>query len=467
MPSATATNRTATKPGWGDLFSNGNGRVSLVLAGGVAMYAITVYVTGAVLPAMSAQLHGARLYAWVNTGFLAASIAGTAFASTFTARRGLRQAYLTAFTVFALGSAIIAIAPSMSIVVAGRAVQGIGGGLLSALAYVAVNALLPQSLWGRATGLITAMWGIGGIAGPAVGGIFGTGAAWRTPFVILAVAATALGALAVVTVNDHRSRTESTPAAPASLLVVLAAVVAISLAVLVEGSARLALFAAGVVLLVVFFFIDARSRASLLPRAAYARQSRLGWLYLLAAVLSGGIMIEAFIPLFGQQLGGLSPFLAGYLGAIPSIGWTLGQLFSSSVTDPHTQRRLCSVGPAVTLFGFVTLAISGIMTGPWALWWLPALLAIGAGVGVAFPHLAVAAMSQGRDETESAQISAGISTVELLSNAVFTSLCGLLLATHIAGLTSAQVMAAGLAIIVAIGSAASLPRLRKTDPVAG
>ncbi|MDR3662978.1 MAG: MFS transporter, partial [Mycobacterium sp.] len=202
MPSETATNQTAGKPGWVAPFSGGNGRASLVLAGGVAMYAVTVYVTGAVLPAMSARLHGEQLYAWVNTGFLAASIAGTAFASTFTARRGLRQAYVTAFAVFALGSAIISIAPTMSIVVTGRAVQGIGGGLLSALAYVAVNALLPQSLWGRATGLITAMWGIGGIAGPAIGGIFGRGDAWRTPFTILTAAAIGLGALAFFTVND-------------------------------------------------------------------------------------------------------------------------------------------------------------------------------------------------------------------------------------------------------------------------
>jgi hypothetical protein len=97
---------------------------------------------------------------------------------------------------------------------------------------------------------------------------------------------------------------------------------------------------------------------------------------------------------------------------------------------------------------------------------VPALIAIGAGVGIAFPHLAVAAMSQGRDETESAQISAGISTVQLLSNAIVTSLCGLLLATEITGLTPAQVMATGLTIIVTIGAVGSLLGLRKTGSAA-
>jgi hypothetical protein len=82
-------------------------------------------------------------------------------------------------------------------------------------------------------------------------------------------------------------------------------------------------------------------------------------------------------------------------------------------------------------------------------------------VGLAFPHLAVAAMAMGRDDADSAQTSAGISVVQLLSNTVFTAFCGLLLTTQIGGLTGAQGMAGGLAVVVAIGVALGLGGLRR------
>jgi hypothetical protein len=344
-------------------------------------------------------------------------------------------------------------------------VQGIGGGLLTALAYVAISALLPERLWGRATGLVTAMWGIGGVAGPALGGLFGTPGLWRVPFVVLAGCALALTLVARFSVAESAdgsagdSRARGSVAIP-SLVLALLAVSGLSVAALFDGPTRLAWSAAGVLLLALFLLVDSRASTSMLPKATYAHGSRLRWIYLLVAVLAGSVMIEAFIPLFGQQLG-LPPFAAGYLGAVPSIGWTVAQFASASVTATRARAVLRVVGPFVTLAGFLTLATTGGLGGPWMLWWLPSLAAIGAGVGLAFPHLAVAAMAMGRDDADSAQTSAGISVVQLLSNTVFTAFCGLLLTTQIGGLTEAQGMAGGLAVVVAIGVALGLGGLRR------
>lgn len=460
------TTETLQPSTWRALLRGANGRIALVLSGGVAAYAVTTYITGAVLPALASELDGDRLYAWVNTAFLAASVIGSASASPVIGRLGIRASYLLAFGLFSAGSAVIAASWTMEGVVAGRAVQGVGGGLLTALAYVAISALLPESLWGRATGLVTAMWAIGGVGGPALGGLFGTPGLWRVPFVILTACALALAvvsrfsvASATVGAADD-SQPRRSVAAP-SIVVALLAVSALSVAALFDGPARLAWGAAGILLLALFLVVDSRTRVSMLPKATYARGSRLRWVYLLVAVLAGSVMIEAFIPLFGHQLG-LPPFAAGYLGAVPSIGWTVAQFASVSVTAPATRAVLRIVGPLVTLAGFVTLAATGGLGGPWMLWWIPALAAIGTGVGLAFPHLAVAAMSMGRDDADSARTSAGISVVQLLSNTVFTAFCGLLLTTGIGGITDAQAMAAGLAIVVAIGAAVGLVGLRRT-----
>lgn len=460
------TTQTTSAPSWRALFKGANGRIVIVLSGSIALYAITTYITGAVLPAMTEQLHGDRLYAWVNTAFLAASIVGSASASALASRFGIRASYLLGFLVFAAGSVLIAVSPTMEVVVAGRAAEGFGGGLLSALAYVAVSITLPAELWGRATALVSAMWGVGGIAGPAVGGLFGTADVWRLPFVLLAGIALALALQAqrsVKTAGGGRSaagRHRGSIAVP-SLLIVLLAVSGFSAAALFDGPVRLGWFAASVALLGMFLIVDARSKTSLLPRATYLRGSDLRWIYLLVAVLAGSVMVEAFIPLFGQTLGGLPPFAAGYLGAVPSVGWTTAQFLSASVASERTKRTLRTIGPVVTLAGFVALAVTPATSGLGMLWWLPALLAIGAGVGLAFPHLAVAAMSTGRDEGESAQASAGISVVQLLSNTVFTSVCGLLLSTRIAGVSDPQVMATGLALIVAAGVAVAFAGLRR------
>lgn len=448
---------------WRALLRGANGRIALVLSGGVAAYAVTTYITGAVLPALSTELNGDRLYAWVNTGFLAASVIGSVSASPVIGRLGLRASYLLAFGLFAAGSAVIVTSWTMEVVVAGRAVQGLGGGLLAALAYVAISALLPESLWGRATGLVTAMWAIGGVAGPALGGLFGTPGLWRIPFVVMAACALALMVVtrfSVATAADG-SRARGSVAVP-SLVLTLLAVSAFSVGVLFDGPTRLAWCVAGILVFLLFLVVDSRAAMGMLPKATYARGSRLRWVYLLVAVLTGSVMIEAFIPLFGQRLG-LPPFAAGYLGAVPSIGWTVAQFTSVSATAARSRAALRTVGPVVTLAGFVTIAATGGLGGPWMLWWLPGLAAIGAGVGMAFPHLAVAAMAMGRDDADSAQTSAGISVVQLLSNTVFTAFCGLLLTAHIGGLTDAQGMAGGIAIVVAIGAVLGLTGLRRTS----
>ena len=60
----------------------------------------------------------------------------------------------------------------MPVLLAGRAVQGLGGGLLAGLGYVMLQRALPERLWARGAALVSAMWGIGNILGPLVGGLF-------------------------------------------------------------------------------------------------------------------------------------------------------------------------------------------------------------------------------------------------------------------------------------------------------
>ena len=74
----------------------------------------------------------------------------------------------SALSVLGVGSVVCALAPSMEILLVGRAVQGGAGGLVAGLGYAVINAALPQSLWIKASALVSAMWGVGILLGPAI-----------------------------------------------------------------------------------------------------------------------------------------------------------------------------------------------------------------------------------------------------------------------------------------------------------
>ncbi len=101
-------------------------------------------------------------------------------------RVGARSSYLMGLAVFGVASLACAAAPNMGILIAARALQGVAGGLLAGLGYAVINAALPRSLWTRASALVSAMWGVATVVGPATGGLFAQFGLWRWAFVAMA-----------------------------------------------------------------------------------------------------------------------------------------------------------------------------------------------------------------------------------------------------------------------------------------
>lgn len=150
---------TASETGsWRELLSRYLG-TSIVLAGGVALYATNEFLTISLLPSTVADIGGSRLYAWVTTLYLVGSVVAATTVNTMLLRVGARSSYLMGLAVFGLASLVCAAAPSMQILVAGRTLQGIAGGLLAGLGYALINSTLPKSLWTRGSALVSAMWG--------------------------------------------------------------------------------------------------------------------------------------------------------------------------------------------------------------------------------------------------------------------------------------------------------------------
>ncbi|MBO1415857.1 MFS transporter [Streptomyces sp. FH025] len=442
--------------GWRELLSRRYAAAASILAGGVALYAMNLYFTAALMPSIVADIGGERYYAWVATGFLMAAVIASMLVSRLLDRLGAARAYVLGFLVFGAGAVLNAASPSMAALILGRVVQGLGGGLVAGLGYAVIRSALPERLWTRAAGLVSAMWGVGTLVGPSLGGLFAQLGAWRLAYVLLLVAALVLALLARRVLPGPTGSGAGAGRVPlASLVLLTLAAAAFSVSSTVpRGWATGACIVAGLVLLAGFALAERRGTATVLPHRTYRAGNGLKWLYLTVAVLCGGVIPENFIPLFGQGLGGLGPLVAGFLGAAISAGWTSAQLFSVNITSERGRARAIRTGPVVLTVGLLAYGLlqTGDATGARIVVWAVVLFVAGTGIGLAFPHLSVAAMSSSTDPVEGGKAAAALNTTQLISYAVVSALAGTLIS--LGGddlLASARYMTFGIAVITLLG----------------
>jgi len=451
---------TVTPGSWRELLGPKYLGASTVLAGGVALYATNEFLTISLLPSAVIDIGGGRLYAWVTTVYLVASVMAATTVSGMVARFGPRRAYLLGLSVFALGSVGCALAPTMEVMLAGRVVQGAAGGALAGLGYAVINTALPQSLWPKASALVSAMWGVGTLLGPAAGGVFAQLGVWRWAFGGLAILTVAVMVLVPLSLPG---RSETQDRAPMriplwSLVILGSAAMAISVAGIQRSvPLMVTLLVGGVALVGLFVAVDRRMAASVLPHAAYS-PGPFKWIYVTLGVLMAATMANMYVPLYGQRLAGLAPLAAGFLAVALSVGWTVSEIVSASVTSQARVVRIVAVAPLVMAIGWGAAALSQTdgasptVVGVWAL----AMVVSGTGVGMAWPHLSVWAMGRVDDPAQGTVAAAAINTVQLISGAFGAGLAGIVVNTvdrpDAAGASWLFAVFAGLAALGGVAS---------------
>src|ERR1700751_911868 len=210
--------------------------VGLVLA--VTFVAFEALAVATILPTVGRHRGDLRLYGWVFSAFLLASLIGIVLAGTLADRVPLRRPMLAGLALFALGLVMGGTAPDMAVLVAGRAVQGLGAGVVLAVAYVATSRCYAEESRPRMFAVLSTAWVVPGLIGPAIAALVAAAVGWRWVFLGLLPLVIAAGVLVVLAL-----RHVPPPASPGTAAVPYLAV----LGVTVGAGTALASLSSGVV----------------------------------------------------------------------------------------------------------------------------------------------------------------------------------------------------------------------------
>lgn len=431
----------ASESSWLDLFRGENGLRIAVLAGGVGIHAVNVFLGATLLPSVVVEIGGLDLFAWNTTLFIVASIFASVFAATRPFGVGARGCYAIALAAFALGSFVCGAAFNMPVMLAGRAIQGFGAGLLVALNYAMIRVIFPPNLWPRAMALISGVWGVATLIGPAAGGIFAELGLWRWAFWSLLPFALVLGLLVLRVIPRQTGERSRTGAPFAQIVLLVGAVLLVSIAsVIVDQSAPLAigLTVLGIFSIVLLGILDRASKTHLLPRDAFRVGTPLATMFLCMLLLNMAVATDVFVPLFLQKLHGLGPIFAGYMMALIAMGWTCGSVTASGWTG-RKARFLHGAGPglmALAMFAIALLISRFNPGGDWSVLGplVVALFLFGVGMGMVSPHLLTGVL-HATPPAENDLTSAAITMVQLVASGLGAALAGLVV--NLAGLTHA------------------------------
>jgi predicted MFS family arabinose efflux permease len=414
---------TVAAASWSALFRGRHLAHTLLLTLGVGVHAIGIHLVATVLPSVVADIGGAPFYAWATMLYTMASIMGTACGGLVRARLNLRRGYVAGALVVLVGWLGCAVAPHTVVLLTARAIQGLGSGLLIALAYSMVSEFYVETQRPLVLSAISGIWGIAALLGPMVGGLFAAGGWWRGAFWVVIPILILLSGLAwyALPAVDVKGVVGEFPALRLTLLGMGVVCVAVSghVAPLVL---RLALIGSAVILIGFAFRVDTRASNRLFPSQPLSLRTPVGtasWMFFLFGTTTS--LVTVFMPLVLHVLYGVSLLGAGYVNALLSLSWTVLALCSASLRRSQVRRAIV-VGPLLILAGVLGLRAC-MVDGPLAILGVCVLI-IGAGIGVCFAHISSWTMAAARAGEEALTASA-IPTIQSLGIAFGAAVAGL------------------------------------------
>ncbi|MGI8794683.1 MAG: MDR family MFS transporter [Acidimicrobiales bacterium] len=365
---------------------------------GLFLAAMDQTIVATALPTIVGELGDLSQLSWVVTGYLITSTASTPLYGKLGDLYGRRIVFQVAIGVFVVGSLLCGAATSMPQLIGARALQGIGGGGLMAMAFTIVGDILAPRQRGRYMGYFSAVFALAGVAGPVLGGFFVDQLSWRWIFWINLP----LGVIAMAVVTRNLRLPMPKVARKVDYLggALLVTSVTALMFVSVWGGNRFpwrsapiaGLATAGVVLGIVFVLQERRAPEPMLPLRLFGNPVvriavAIGFLISAAMFVS-----TVFLPLFLQTVVGLSATRSGLYLAPTMLGVTISSVFCGRrMTATGRYKPYLVFGSVVAALMIMALSRIGPST-PGPLIGL-AMFGIGIGLGMVFPILNMASQN--------------------------------------------------------------------------
>jgi EmrB/QacA subfamily drug resistance transporter len=382
---------------------------SWVLAGTVLGSGLAFIDSSAVnltLPVIQQQLGGGVEAAqWIMNAYAlllsALVLAGGAAAD----RYGRKRVFVLGVLVFTAASAVCGLAPSLPVLIAARAVQGVGAALLIPASLALLGAAYDAKGRGQAVGIWAGASGLTSAVGPVLGGWLAQSVSWRAVFFInLPVAAVAIWLVMVNAQESKGARSGAVDYGGAAAVTAGLAAVTWALTVAPKQGADLAVLGVGglgVLALVGFLTIERRAANPMMPLMLFKSATFSGvnaMTLVLYAALGGAFFL---LPFELIRAHGYAPSLAGAALLPISLGLAVLSPISGRLSSRLGPRPLLIVGPLLVAAGFLLLALLSDRSGYWT-GVFPGLAVLAVGAGVAVAPLTDAVLGAVADEYEGA-----------------------------------------------------------------
>jgi len=330
----------------------------------VAIAAFDGLAVASALPSIADDLGRIALLPWVLTGYLATSAIAVIVAGPVIDAIGVRRTFRITGTWFLGASALAALAPTMETLIAARVLQGLGGGLVIAVALAAVGLAYPHELRPKAFAANSIVWGVMGFGGPAIAGALLAIGDWRFVFAVklpITAVALAVGWRALPSTRERPTRITTDWIGIAWLAVVVAASLA-TVAQLGSDWGIVGISLAVTIAAAVGYWRHAGRADTPVLRREHLTRFPLGFVHLsTGAILIAGLAADNYLPIYVHTVRERSIEFAAFSLVFLTVGWTLGAIVFSRVptTWPETRTTLAGSTLMIPSLTLAWLSISG------------------------------------------------------------------------------------------------------------
>lgn len=372
--------------------------VTIAMMVSILLVAIDTTIITTAMPHIVKQLNGLNLMSWVFAIYLLSSSVTTPIYGKLADLFGRKSIFIFGVVLFVIGSMVSGMAQTMNQLILFRGFQGLGAGAVTPLTFTIIGDLYSGEERAKMQGLFSSVWGVAGLLGPLVGGLFVDHISWRWIFYINVPVG--IVAILLVLAFLHETKAEKTKKDidywGAALFTVsmgslLFALISGGESYAWNSAVITSLFVIAIVFLIMFLLVEAKAKEPMLPLSLFkipeiAVSNAVG--FVASGVLIG---VNVYLPIWIQTLLGQSATSSGLTLMPMSFAWPLASTLAGRFMYRIGSKTTAVLGAVLIVAGSAWLLL--FQTGSPYWYFVGVMIVIGFGMGCSFTPLTVLVQS--------------------------------------------------------------------------